>query len=121
MKSEMLLDKFGCEKQCEYKGRTYLVRDNGSICRVPKANGKPSKWDSIWTFGKKDNSDGYMKIAGVRIHQIVATAFHGEPPSSQYVVDHIDTNRRNNRPENLTILKKTENILCSTALKKKTT
>lgn len=35
-------------------------------------------------------------------HRIVATAFHGAPPTSERsLVDHINTNRRNNRPENL--------------------
>ncbi|HVZ79822.1 MAG TPA: HNH endonuclease signature motif containing protein [bacterium] len=52
-----------------------------------------------------------MEIASVRVHRIVATAFHGEAPSPQHVVDHIDTNRRNNRPENLRWLTKLENVL----------
>ena len=95
------LNDFALEKRCEYKGRIYSVRDNGSVYRHQKEGARLAPLDNKWTFGKKDDSDGYMKIAGVRIHQIVATAFHGEPPSSQYVVDHIDTNRRNNRPENL--------------------
>jgi hypothetical protein len=41
----------------------------------------------------------------------VATAFHGPQPSKAHVVDHIDTNRRNNRPENLRWVTKLENIL----------
>lgn len=45
------------------------------------------------------------------VHRIVAWAFLGNPPSSQHVVDHIDTNRRNNRPENLRWLTKLENAL----------
>ena len=45
------------------------------------------------------------------IHRIVAFAFLGEPPTKQHVVDHIDTNRKNNRPENLRWLTKLENIL----------
>ena len=52
-----------------------------------------------------------MMIAGVRIHQIVATAFHGTPEHSTMVVDHIDTNRCNNRPENLRWLTRLENAL----------
>ena len=112
MKLEMLLDKFGCEKQCEYRGRTYLVRDNGSICRMPKANGKPSKWDSIWTFGKKDQKNGYMMFPGsVRVHIVVATAFYGPHDSKKFVVDHIDTNRCNNRADNLRWLTRLENAL----------
>lgn len=52
-----------------------------------------------------------MYISQVRIHRIVATAFHGEPPTPEHVVDHIDTNRRNNRPENLRWLTRLENAL----------
>ena len=37
----------------------------------------------------------------VQVHRIVATAFHGEPEAETDVVDHIDTNGENNRPENL--------------------
>jgi hypothetical protein len=52
-----------------------------------------------------------MAISGHKVHRIVAAAFHGEPPSSSYVVDHIDTNRRNNRSENLRWVTRLENIL----------
>jgi len=52
-----------------------------------------------------------MEIGSARIHRIVAMAFHGEPPTSQHVVDHIDTNRQNNRPENLRWVTRFENIL----------
>ncbi|MBL7689032.1 MAG: HNH endonuclease [Bdellovibrionaceae bacterium] len=44
------------------------------------------------------------------VHKIVATAFHGEQPSPSHVVDHIDTNRRNNRAENLRWVTRFENI-----------
>jgi hypothetical protein len=52
-----------------------------------------------------------MTIGSEVIHRIVAYAFIGEPPTSQHVADHIDTNRRNNRPENLRWLTKLENTL----------
>jgi hypothetical protein len=52
-----------------------------------------------------------MEIASVRVHRIVATAFHGVPLTPEHVVDHIDTNRRNNRPENLRWLTRLENAL----------
>ncbi len=105
------LNDFTQEKKCEFKERIYSVRDNGSVYRHQKENSKPSKLDNIWTFGKKDDKTGYMMIAGVRVHQIVATAFHGTPEEPNMVVDHIDTNRCNNRPENLRWLTRLENTL----------
>lgn len=52
-----------------------------------------------------------MMVNAHRVHQIVATAFHGPQPTKSHVVDHIDTNRRNNRPENLRWVTRLENIL----------
>ena len=105
------VNDFISEKECVYKGRTYTVRDNGSVYRHQKEDSRPAPLDNHWTFGKKDEKTGYMMIAGVRIHQIVATAFHGTPEHPTMVVDHIDTNRCNNRPENLRWLTRLENAL----------
>ena len=105
-----LLEEYNQVKRCEYKGRCYLVRDNGAIFRYPNTNGRVSKWDNVWTFGKP-NSKGYMEISGQVVHRIVAYAFLGNPPTDQHVVDHIDTNRQNNRPENLRWVTKLENVL----------
>lgn len=52
-----------------------------------------------------------MKISTETVHRIVATGFLGEAPSRSHVVDHIDTNRRNNRPENLRWVTRLENLL----------
>ena len=109
------LDDFSQEVECTYycrdKGERYSVRDNGAVFRHPR-EGKPHRpMDSKWTFGKPNKQKGYLEIASVTIHRIVATAFHGEPPTPEHVVDHIDTNRQNNRPENLRWLTKLENSL----------
>lgn len=95
--------------ECDYKGEHYSVRDNGAIMRHAKDRKRPN--DNKWTFGHKDSEKGYMCFCNEAVHRIVATAFHGEAPSSQHVVDHIDTNRCNNRPTNLRWLTKLENIL----------
>ena len=70
-------------------------------------------------FGNENSSHPYLTIANERVHRIVATAFHGSPPDPQYVVDHIDTNCRNNRPENLRWLTRLENTLKNPVTRKK--
>ena len=114
-----MINDFENEMECTYKGETYSVRDNGAIMRHAPIGSKPRPTDNIWTFGKYDAKTGYAKIAGEVVHRIVATAFHGPAPSPQYVVDHIDTNRRNNRPENLRWVTKLENILLNPITAKK--
>lgn len=96
-------------KDCDYKGEHYSVRDNGAIMRHPKSN-KARPKDNIWTFGSP-NDKGYCAFCGEVVHRIVAFAFLGEPENNQLVVDHIDTNRQNNRPENLRWVTKLENAL----------
>lgn len=117
---EDILNDYKDEKPCEYKGRKYLARDNGAICRLPKEGGRPSKLDNVWSFGTKNPDNGYMVFTGdIRVHQIVCTAFHGPEPQKNMVVDHIDTNRCNNRPENLRWLTRLENALNNDATRKK--
>lgn len=94
-----------------YKGERYSVRDNGAVLRYPLEGKRPRPTDNSWTLGKLNAKTGYLEIASVRIHRIVATAFHGEPPTKEHVVDHIDTNKQNNRPENLRWVTRLENIL----------
>lgn len=122
MENKNLLEVFDREMQCEYKGRQYLVRDNGAICRLPREGCRPSKLDNNWSFGTKNPDNGYMFFTGnIRIHQVVCTAFHGPEPQPHMVVDHIDTNRCNNRPENLRWLTRLENALNNDATRKKIT
>lgn len=102
---------FQQEKECDYKGEHYTVRNNGAIMRHSRTGKAKRKSDEIWTFGNKDNVTGYMKLGTARVHQIVVRAFYGNPPNEQYVVDHIDTNKCNNRPENLRWVTRLENAL----------
>ena len=105
------IDDFTCEVECIYKDERYAVRDNGAVFRYPRDGKRPRRYDNFWTFGKPNIVHGYMEIASVRIHAIVATAFLGPKPTKELVVDHIDTNRRNNRVENLRWVTRLENIL----------
>jgi len=105
------LDNFEIENKCLYKDERYSVRDNGAVLRHTPLNKRTRPTDNQWTLGKLNNKTGYLEIASVRIHRIVATAFHGEPPTKEHVVDHIDTNKQNNRPDNLRWVTRLENIL----------
>lgn len=102
---------FNQEVKCIYKDEHYSVRDNGAVLRYPLDGKRQRPTDNNWTFGKLNIKTGYLEIASVRIHRIVATAFHGEAPTKEHVVDHIDTNRQNNRPDNLRWVTRLENIL----------
>lgn len=103
------IDDYKEERTCEFKGRKYSARDNGAVLRHAKEKGRSSRFDNIWTFGKKDHN-GYLAIAGVRVHLIIAEAFLPKKEDGM-VVDHIDTNRCNNRISNLRICTRLENIL----------
>lgn len=98
-------------KECDYKGEHYSVRDNGAVFRHSRDGKRVRKDDNAWTFGKTNVRTWYKVIGNERVHRIVAFAFLGEPPTPQHVVDHIDTNRQNNRPENLRWVTKLENAL----------
>ena len=112
-------DLFETIKECEYKGERYSVRSDGAVMRHQREAMRKRKLDGVWSFGTLNLKTGYLDFCGERVHRIVATAFHGEAPSDQHVVDHIDTNRQNNRPENLRWLTKLENILQNEVTRKK--
>jgi hypothetical protein len=45
-----------------------------------------------------------------QIHEIICTAFHGPKPSDKHIVNHKDSNRSNNKPENLEWMTQKENV-----------
>lgn len=42
-RQEKLLNTYTEERECNYRDRHYLVRDNGSVLRLPKDPSKPRK------------------------------------------------------------------------------
>lgn len=117
--TEISLHDFRLEVSCIYDEEEYSVRDNGAVLRHFRKGKRPRPTDKQWTFGRPNSQNGYLHVGKVRIHRIVATAFHGEPPTPKHVVDHIDTNRRNNRAENLRWLTRLENALLNPNTRKK--
>jgi hypothetical protein len=113
------VNDFTHEKKCFFKGENYSVRDNGAVLRHQPTRKRARANDNHWTFGKENSSNPYLHISNARVHRIVATAFHGEPPDPKYVVDHIDSNCRNNRPENLRWLSRLDNALKNPVTRKK--
>ncbi|GAA0878991.1 hypothetical protein GCM10009119_19590 [Algoriphagus jejuensis] len=113
------VNDFERQMDCIYQGERYSVRDNGAVYRHTRENRLLRRLDNEWTFGKANNN-GYLLMASEVVHRIVADAFLGEPPSpEQNVVDHLDTNRRNNRPENLRWVSKLDNKLSNPITRKK--
>lgn len=106
-----MIDQYNEIRVCDYKGEHYSVRDNGAVMRHARVGKRIRKYDNLWTLGNPNKHNGYLLLVDNPIHRIVATAFHGNCPGKNYVVDHIDTNRRNNRPENLRWVTRLENIL----------
>ncbi len=121
MEVNELLSDYNEVRECDFKGEHYSVRDNGAVYRHARLNKKMRKYDNIWTFGTPNEKNGYMYLSDVRVHQIVATAYFGEHDTKVYVVDHKDSNRRNNRIENLHWLTRLENFLNNPATLKKIT
>lgn len=109
------------ETTCEYKGEVYSVRDNGAVMRHVRNGKRVRKLDNVWTFGTKDKIKGYMMVSSHRVHIIVAKAFISGNEDGNKVVDHIDTNRCNNRVENLRWLTRLENVLLNEATLKRVT
>jgi hypothetical protein len=75
------------------------------------------------TYGSL-TADGYMSIiigdhSAMRVHRLVCTAFHGNAPTPEHIVNHKDYNKKNNRPENLEWVSQRENILHSYLIREK--
>lgn len=105
------INDFSQEKTCVYDGETYSVRDNGAVMRHAREGERKRQLDGKWSFGLVSKANGYLFHGGVRVHRIVATAFLGDAPTKEHLVDHKNTNKQDNRVENLRWVTKLENII----------
>src|SRR5688500_9170417 len=74
------VNDFSQERQSTNEGERYCVRDNGAVFRYQPEGKRARANDNQWTFGKENSSNPYLHISNIRVHRIVAIAFHGEPP-----------------------------------------
>ena len=56
------INTFTQEKICTYRDETYSVRDNGSVLRHSRENGRKRKDDDIWTFGTSIDDKGFYSF-----------------------------------------------------------
>lgn len=115
----MNINSFLKVRECDYKGEHYSAREDGMVLRHARQGMSKRKLDDVWTYGILNAANGYLFIGTARVHIIVATAFYGPRDTTIYVVDHIDTNRQNNRPDNLRWLTRLENAILNEITKKK--
>lgn len=104
----------------KYEG--YFVDKNGDVFSFRKPASKSTKDKRVDLNRKpkklsyKVNRDGYYEVTlsinskrySKRVHQLICEVFHGEAPEN-CVVDHINRNRKDNRPENLRWLEMSKN------------
>jgi len=90
-----------------------VTRLDGKIQSIRVSNHGRVQWlNRAPTFGS--NKNGYREV-GVRniahlVHRLVARAFLGDPPAEDAVVNHIDSDRANNRVANLEWATQAENV-----------
>lgn len=117
MRYNLTVTKYYSEKRglVELRYRTNLVIDTeeGAFIEYKSANGRKCKMrfyenqnGYLWTsLALKDHT----KISG-RLNRLVYSNIYGEIPKG-YEIDHIDRDRKNNFPDNLRLVTKSENNL----------
>lgn len=113
------IDHYGSERELEYEGEIYLVRDNGAVYRKHGMDRRTNSFDETWTFGVLGQQGRYLCIGSAKVHRVVAIAFLGPPPSEEYVVDHINRDKTNNRVENLRWITRLENVMRHPGVRKR--
>lgn len=88
----------------------YEVRDDGTVWTRVTRTGKISA-DDVWRQAGTSRR-GYTSIRyrnkSLQLHRVIYAKFHG-PLENDLVVNHIDDNGLNNRPENLELVTQSQN------------
>lgn len=81
----------------------YDVRQDGTVWTRKSLRGQVSR-DGSWRKAGRLDKEGYTEIAyrgaRLKLHRIIFAKFNGQL-QEDLVVDHIDTDTSNNRPDNL--------------------
>lgn len=101
----------------------YEASSEGQIRRSKANNSKSVKggggWKAGYILAQSTDKAGYHKCnlwdadlgrqKSVYVHRLVAAAFHGEPPTPEHTVNHIDGHKGHNAADNLEWATKSEN------------
>lgn len=89
-------------------GEIFFIRSDGSVKRAVPFEWKTSK--GTYLYVKIVNDDFFQVTKAV--HQLVCLTYHGEPPKDTriYEPNHKNTNKHDNRPENLEWMTRADNV-----------
>lgn len=95
-------------------GTAYAASPDGRIRReLPGPGARVGRVLRPWLAGGRSGCEyEYVDVHGKKeaVHILVALAFHGPKPSPHAVVDHVDEDKTNNRPDNLQWVRQSVNI-----------
>jgi hypothetical protein len=117
MTYQIIVDKYYSEQRglvkLRYRPNLVIDSEKGAWIEYRSANGRKCKMKFyenqngyLWTSLALDD---HTKLSG-RLNRLVYSNVYGEIPKG-YEVDHIDRNRKNNFPDNLRLVTKSENNL----------
>ena len=94
-----------CEEWRSVEGWPYEVSNIGRVRRTKPASGTTVGRilgdQQCWGYAGVLLRDGPGHKWWAQIHRLVASAWHGPPPHSKSVVNHLNGDSTDNRPENL--------------------
>lgn len=104
----MRIDNLKCRRYY-YKGieTNYVAMENGTVYNTKTKHYMTPYINTSGRYRVCLSINGYSKA--IDVHKIIYEAFNGPVPEGM-TINHIDENKLNNRPENLNLLTRSENI-----------